>query len=231
MRILAIGDIHGRKKWESLQSEVVDRVIFIGDYFDNFHINQSIQIENFKNILAWKEREPEKVILLFGNHDYHYFLNGKVQYSGFRANGIITQLVQEAVQKKLVQLLHIEGNYLFSHAGISSRWLELVYQHEKLTWSEVKDVLYYKPRILDFGCYGYPFSEYGDDPEQGPLWIRPRSLREYPLEGYIQVVGHTTQRNVTIEGGLILIDSPENGEVLEIIDQKANIYLCQNYTL
>jgi predicted phosphodiesterase len=230
-RILAIGDIHGRKKWEALQSEVADRIIFLGDYFDSYDgISQADQIKNFENILAWKRQEPAKVVLLFGNHDYHYLVEGLVQYTGYRANPQISQIVQTAVNNRWLQLLHLEDGYLFSHAGISSRWLELIKKHENLSWEEIPEILYTQPGLLNFGVFGYSYSDYGDDPEQGPLWIRPRSLDQYPLPAWIQVVGHTVQTKIQIGENLILIDSPNGGEVLEIVNQKPNIYLCQNYT-
>jgi hypothetical protein len=32
---------------------------------------------------------------------------------------------------------------------------------------------------------------YGNEPQQGPLWIRPGTLLSDALDGYSQVVGHT----------------------------------------
>lgn len=226
MRILAIGDVHGRKKWEAMQSEEVDKVIFVGDYFDHFNITQEDQIKNFENILEWKRREPEKVTLLFGNHDYHYLLFGKVQFSGYRANALISQIIDESVKNKELQLVYTYDNYLFSHAGVSQVWMDFFIK-EGYQFDDLNDILIQKPKVLNFGHYGWPISEYGDDPDQGPLWIRPYSLGTSPLNGWKQVVGHTVHKNINISGDLIFIDSPDTNEVLEINDGLANIYLLK----
>ena len=62
------------------------RVVFIGDYFDCFeNIPTSEQIENFNNIIALKKAQPEKFIVLIGNHDYQYMVDGE-RYSGYQTN-------------------------------------------------------------------------------------------------------------------------------------------------
>ena len=71
MKIIAIGDCHGRKHWERVVEEVkeFDKFIFMGDYFDSREsISYDTQIANFKKILEFKETYPDKVILLIGNH-------------------------------------------------------------------------------------------------------------------------------------------------------------------
>jgi len=87
MKIIAIGDIHGREIWKKIleTEQGYTKVIFIGDYFDSKErITALKQIDNFKEIIALKEREKNKVILLFGNHDFHY-LNGITdRYSGYQ---------------------------------------------------------------------------------------------------------------------------------------------------
>ncbi len=85
---IAIGDIHGRDTWKPIvNSEIdnVDRIIFVGDYFDSFHIPMQTQISNFLDILELKRKYPDRVVLLIGNHDYHYMRSVKQTYSGFNS--------------------------------------------------------------------------------------------------------------------------------------------------
>jgi len=73
MKTVFIGDIHGRSIWKQIvEQEKPDRVIFVGDYFDSFDIPGIDQIHNFKEIIHFKKTSGIEVVLLVGNHDYHY---------------------------------------------------------------------------------------------------------------------------------------------------------------
>jgi predicted phosphodiesterase len=74
MKIICIGDIHGRDCWVKIleQNPDADLFVFEGDYFDSFTIPALEQINNFKLILKFRDENPNKVIMLFGNHDFHY---------------------------------------------------------------------------------------------------------------------------------------------------------------
>ena len=70
MKILVLGDIHGRTIWKDIiEKENPDKIIFLGDYVsthDNISADQ--QLSNLNNILNYKEESSDKVILLRGNH-------------------------------------------------------------------------------------------------------------------------------------------------------------------
>ncbi len=36
MKIITIGDIHGRDFWKKILEEPMDQLVFIGDYFDSY---------------------------------------------------------------------------------------------------------------------------------------------------------------------------------------------------
>ena len=75
MKILVLGDIHGRLIWKDIiEKENPDRVIFLGDYVSTHKdISSTQQINNLEEILAYKEDNPDKVILLRGNHKINKF--------------------------------------------------------------------------------------------------------------------------------------------------------------
>ena len=82
MRHIIIGDLHGKDIWKRiLNQETFDRVIFMGDYFDSFHILPQTQIDNFKDLVEFYSNND--VVLLIGNHDYHY-LSEHAIYSGYQ---------------------------------------------------------------------------------------------------------------------------------------------------
>jgi len=211
MKTIVLGDTHGRSTWKlAVHQEKPDRVIFIGDYFDSFDIPGLEQIHNFKEIIHYKESNPQvEVVLLIGNHDHHYFPEtGNTGTSGYQT-GIapsITQVIDE--NRHHLQMAYGFGEFLFTHAGVSPVFMDQVFgidgwSKENLV-SDLNELFKHKPRAFEFNG----FDPYGDSQTQTPIWIRPGSLMSVNKEkyknglkkDYIQVVGHTQMRRLDIEG-------------------------------
>lgn len=225
---IAIGDIHGRQNWKSIVNthlDQVDRIIFVGDYFDSFDIDMPTQIDNFKDLLQFKRDYPDKVVLLTGNHDIHYISGMKEEYSGFNPKFsymIENDCILPAIKDRLIQMCHIEDDVIFTHAGLTKTWLLLSDIVESIDDnitdldSKLNDAFYYKPNTFKFQS-SYKFSlsnSYGDDIWQGPLWVRPRSLIADAIDNYKQVVGHTEMNSVVKKDNLYFIDCLENNYYL-----------------
>ena len=73
--MLVIGDIHGQDFWKSIVNEHMDEdyIVFVGDYFDSYSIGSKKILDNFRKIIKLKQTYPDKVKLLLGNHDIHYY--------------------------------------------------------------------------------------------------------------------------------------------------------------
>jgi hypothetical protein len=223
MKIIAIGDVHGRDFWKKVAKAEsdFDQFIFIGDYFDSFTISPEKQQDNFQEILEFKKAQPEKVTLLIGNHDLHYMPFAKQTCSGYNpANKIrvgtqLGQLVEEGHMKVAHQ---VEDNVLFSHAGISKTWLGMRLMHnvKKIDVEFINDSFLKYPELFEFSSDDK--SGYGEHPTQSPLWIRPESLRvDLAGEGIIQVIGHTGMEQVcNVENKIIMLDAPKSQEYLII---------------
>lgn len=70
MKTLSCGDTHGLGVAD-IMSEIIDqhdKIIFIGDYVDSFNIDDMSISANLFDIISLKEKYPEKIILLWGNH-------------------------------------------------------------------------------------------------------------------------------------------------------------------
>lgn len=69
-KVLILGDIHGKTIWRDIISkENPDKVIFLGDYVSTHEgIPADQQCSNLEDILNYKEENPNKVVLLRGNH-------------------------------------------------------------------------------------------------------------------------------------------------------------------
>jgi len=200
-KTVIIGDIHGRDCWKQIvASENPDRVIFMGDYFDSFDNTAVEQMHNFKEIIDWKQSGQSEVIMLIGNHDYHY-INSSETYSGFQhgASSAINFLLYE--NKKHLQMCYQMGDFLFTHAGVSYDWLKInKWEGWESVEEKVNDLWEYTPNAFAFAGR----DPYGDSTISSPIWIRPHSLqkanRDTLRDQFIQVVGHTTQGKIDTEG-------------------------------
>ena len=111
MKLLAIGDIHGRDNWKDklfgstydyenwvtrdllngVTEEMADtwpfhkwdKIVFIGDYVDSFTVTNVMMLKNLEDIIRFKKAFPDKVVLILGNHDVQYIVKGQ-QCSGYR---------------------------------------------------------------------------------------------------------------------------------------------------
>lgn len=226
MKTIIIGDVHGRDQWKQIvaQEKDADTVIFLGDYFDSFDISAVEQMHNFKEIIEFKEtsftnagtedQHKTQVILLIGNHDYHYFpeINDS-STSGYqtRMAMVIKQLIGE--KREHLQVAHRIGEFVFTHAGISSQWLDdtVIDWTEENMVDKINELFTYTPLSLDYRSYRMlgateviGSSGYGNETYQGPMWIRPKALmsanKDTLRKKIIQVVGHTYQNEIDKEG-------------------------------
>lgn len=201
MKIICIGDIHGRTEWKNIveKESDADKIVFVGDYFDSFDISGDIQLQNFNNILQFKEANPEKVELLTGNHELHYILYnsrmGDERYTGFNAlyafqfRGILRDLINH----DLLKMCYRNGELLCTHAGLTNTWLCNTGFNGGNLDDFLNDLLKYTPRSFAF----LGNEKYGNSIESSPLWVRPRSLiKDPPSEKLVQVVGHTGMDNI-----------------------------------
>lgn len=246
MKTVVIGDIHGRSLWKLMvNQENPDRVIFIGDYFDSFQIKTDEQINNFLDIIEYKKSSGKEVIMLVGNHDFHYFPEvGDTGTSGYQKVGSFQISPVLDANREHLQMVYQFDEFLFSHAGISSKFLDSVFGidgwKEETMVEQVNELFKYKPLTFGFGeavsikkmSYLDP---YGDNEEQSPIWIRPHSLmranRDTLRTQVIQVVGHTQVKKLDLEGSqksaggrYYLIDCQETtGEYLIIEDGELSV--------
>lgn len=230
MKIVIIGDIHGHNSWKTIieDNKDSDKFIFLGDYVDSFNISPEEQIKNLNELLDFKEKNSDKVILLRGNHD-----TSELGYSWAECSGK-NRCIEEGISKErflnLTQWIYIdnfnlkevkkdeEGNsyeeisehkIIFSHAGVTNLWLK----NTNLTLDKINDelpsdIFGFWPDDSIAGMYDC----YGTSKTQGPLWIRPSTLVKDNVSGYDQVIGHTHTKSIT--------------NCKQSAKEKRNIWLC-----
>ena len=226
MKIVVLGDIHGRTVWKKIiAKEQPDQVIFLGDYVSTHEcVSEMDQVSNLLEILRFKDHHPE-TILLRGNHDMQHLGYDWAQCSGYmqRVEELMADLKGEFLAN--TQWIHIMGNTVFSHAGISTKWLK----HNGISLNDINTL---EPAEL----FGFSLMDsediYGTSPYQPPTWIRPMTLVDVMIPGYDQVVGHTevehcfnVKESQEIPHNLWLCDALEHGSYLVI---ENNIYNERN---
>ena len=236
MKVVAIGDIHGRTTWKDIvnSNTDADKFVFIGDYFDTHEdVSGQQQIENFKDIIKYKSDNLDKVVLLTGNHDFHYLKGVNEKYSGYQQwqQFDIQILLHAAIDMDFIKMCFIHDKYLFTHAGVSKTWAKKILGNGDIKLDGgnmlekiINDTFKYQPNLFRF-THGITGDMYGDEICQTPIWIRPKSLKKDRLENFIHVVGHTTQDYIKQdESGIILIDTlGTSGQYLIINDSEIKV--------
>lgn len=222
MKTLVIGDIHGRNCWENIVlNNTFDKVVFVGDYFDSYdkNITPQIEINNFKKIIEFKKQNEKKVILLIGNHCWHYFKFTKDKYSGydFGKSHEVGELLHNALNNNLIQMCYVQDNFIITHAGVTKTWVRDNNVDVTNIEESINDLLKYKPNAFDFNI-GRNWSSTGDDVCQTPIWIRKNSLEKDLIDGYVQIVGHTPQKNIILDNEVIYVDTLGTSNEFLIID-------------
>lgn len=224
MKKIIIGDIHGRTNWKQIveKEKDADEFIFMGDYFDPYDWTISLvdMVRNFNDILEFKIAYPTKVVMLIGNHDlaaFESFANKCRYVDGTYEN--MAPVLYNAIKTGVIKLCHfIDDNVVCSHAGFTKTWLaesELSFDEDGLNEDfrkhvEDKTCL----DTYDFICREFYQDSSGNDLWQGPLWVRPMSLLQDMVDGFIQVVGHTRIRKNSPQKveNLLLADCLEHDE-------------------
>lgn len=104
-------------------------MIFLGDYVSTHDmIPADQQVSNLKDILNYKDENPDKVVLLRGNHDTQHLGYYWAECSGWDPK--VWQYMSESSFKerflKLTQWIYVNDDLkvIFSHAGVSQVWMD-----------------------------------------------------------------------------------------------------------
>lgn len=231
MKIISIGDIHGRPFWKAVNPDDYDKIIFVGDYVDSFIFTDSEILNNLSDIIEFKKAYDEKVVLLLGNHDIMYmFLDDGFGCSGYRPSMASSLKTLFNDNKKLFNMGYQINNYLWTHAGVSNKWLE---------FNQRQIDEFVKKFDLDPKNYGDIFNHMmftndnrilhqvgkrrgGRYPSGGITWADRNETNNDYIEGYHQIVGHTPIRMIEKfgddKGSIRYIDILANLEMIKDVE-------------
>ena len=211
-----IGDIHGRDAWKRLVDEDCIN-IFVGDYFDPYDKIHFMDLQyNFTEIIEYKKKHPENVVILYGNHDYEY-LPGIFEKSNRFDNKNaqnISWLLMKTIDLFEGVAYAIGESYLVSHAGITRDWKnaylpDVVDNKPSSIAAAINDLWNKDKKSFSFSANCYGMDCYGEDPHHSPIWVRPESLCLHNLyrgTSVIQIVGHTKMKEIAEVAGVVFVD-------------------------
>ena len=253
-RVLVLPDIHGRSFWKKPCENVdeYDRIIFLGDYLDPYDfdgIDVPKAIENFKEIIDYRKKIGDKVILLLGNHDCPYAFKDYYEFSRYHSrhsamyHNEIAKLFEE--NKKLFQICHIEGGVVFTHAGIESGWLENVVKYNGENIFEMCDVLNNltktKEGLEKLYCvtsqrggrsrYGSCVWSDVDDMMWDAEGVKSPDTIVKPIQRAKQVFGHTIQAYYNKQRKVVYGEAQEFGNCKMVDTAKAYALDCDNFEI
>ena len=233
-RILIIPDLHQQLSTGEIMFQEglklnPDRVVFLGDMFDDFYDNPERSAQSAIWLSRWRERLGEKLVLLYGNHDLpyaeaaHYLekhgsfpsdYKPNIRCSGFETAKAVA--IHEAVSLSFWtpwRLHHREDGVLFTHAGADA-------EQEKTLDSEAEAALK-SVDATDYERYSgvHPLLLPGPD-RGGELHRRPgitwRDIDEFDASTNCpQVFGHSTKSAVVrFTGNSVCLDAHYNAFAL-----------------
>jgi hypothetical protein len=237
-KILTIPDLHGKTNWKSVFDPYFDHIVFLGDYFDAFddeNKTNTDMIDNILRIIELKKNYPDKVILLWGNHELHYlFTPTEYQTSGFRMGlyPVLHQLLNR--DKNLFQYAFQIKNYIWTHAGIHIGWWNFRFKgdNEKNISDQLNETFLQKKQgihdpkvetLMDCGI-----KRWGSEKVGGPLWADKTEMWLKGIPGYNQIVGHSKVFNIVTspvkkDASITFCDclcTTENYHIVEIPDDE-----------
>jgi hypothetical protein len=221
--ILIVPDIHGRDFWEPVL-EYSGQVIFLGDYTDPYPSESFTQNDSYRaltRIADFKKQNPDRVTLLIGNHEMHYY---NPNYKCGRFDSRYFQSFNEILTGKetsgLFQICKQIDCYLFIHAGITKGWYDAhadeLSQAGNTLEEQVNNLFINNMKAF------YEVSIYrgGNHSAGSPLWADVSEHFDEPehfSDKLIQIIGHTQ----IMDGNPVIKDN------IRLLDNR-QLYLLQN---
>lgn len=134
IKYIVVPDTHGRDFYINDMNTFIkssdSNMVFLGDYLDPYPdegVTPEMAIDRFHKIIEMKKNHPDRVTLLLGNHDVHYFngANRGVRMIYTHYDEIHHMFVDNMDLFSFVKFTRVgRNNIIFSHAGFSFSWID-----------------------------------------------------------------------------------------------------------
>lgn len=225
---LYIGDIHGEiylleNVIEEFEANNCNKCIFIGDYVDSYDCTDVEIIHCFKMLIEFKQKYPDRVICLLGNHDWQYYnlFSHESKWSrcsGFRNNISVELYTMFTDYSNLFEIAHKQHKYLATHAGVSKKWYGNYYDRLLYYLQGGEDIVNDFDKVLNrlkdsadrwiLSTIGKIRNGYGYG---GPIWADKSEMGTYDsCKQWDQIVGHNRVNDITKVDNVTFIDCLRN---------------------
>ena len=200
-RLIIVPDVHGRDFWrETIAKYPGEEYIFLGDYLDPYGDEGITDAEAFgglEDIIRFKKEHPDKVTLLWGNHDLHYLypelMGSRYDFDHAERNAHLFWDHQTLFQMAY-ETIAGGKRFLFSHAGIGMQWILNSFPallDQAITAELLNDLAGYPPfmsALEDISIYRGGDKAYGS-----MVWadVHEHIEMKNQIPGFVQVFGHT----------------------------------------
>lgn len=236
-KTLVVGDMHLREKlildrvFRAASNLSVGRIVFCGDYVDNWYQNREMVIDELTYLRSWVKamrgdvasglevRPPAsdfEVNLVIGNHDMQYLRR-------IPGAGTCTDLydeVSEILREINVQAATVVGDYLITHAGVTKQWakqfLELENGYTAHSVCAQLNKMFEQGDEASLAALSTAGPKRGGRDLPGPLWADCWELCDDPLPNIDQIVGHTPL--ACVDKWQTEADDDSSGETLFVCD-------------
>lgn len=234
-KILTVGDLHGKDIWEKIPFDEYDKIVFVGDYVDNYEAANAKIRSNLESLVGLKALYPDKVTLLLGNHDIQYLHYPEYRCSGFRPD-MAVELNELFFQNREMfdSAYQYLGKFLWTHAGVAHGWLR------KMQCLDLKLFQDITKAADDINCMAAISSDRhhlcdvsemrgGKQKYGGIYWVDKEETEEGIISHLVQIVGHSQVPKITTvegyDGSFTYVDCLDSApDFLELFIQDDGVF-------
>lgn len=202
MKVLFVGDVHNHfymfkniKEFDDKYN--FDRIIFLGDYVDDWFTTNNESLETLDYIIELKKKDPNKYTFCLGNHELSYLgypcaghkkPMEEIMYRTLRDNINCFDLYTSVILNN--------EEYICSHAGITNSYIGIIKQIKPgIKWKEALEIMN-NDKLAYLSLLKYVSSLRGGLYEfSSMVWCDKREHEYFnSRERYIipnQIIGHT----------------------------------------
>ncbi|MDJ1121844.1 metallophosphoesterase [Olsenella sp. YH-ols2217] len=197
---IVVGDLHLKATRvlpaldRLIDSEKADRVVFLGDYLDDWDATPEDFERECRALAEWadgRRKQGLDLVFLLGNHDLEY-LRG-AQGPGTWVE--LTPYCRKFLHRLNVHVAVEDHGWLLTHAGVTRAWarrqLYCAQGTQNPSAAEVADELNWMLSGNETNLLAMAGPGRGGSQLPSPLWADLDELLADPLPGVRQIVGHT----------------------------------------